>query len=91
LEAKTREDPAMRIATVSVDFRANLAIYLSLIVGAGGILFDFLHPSGIAIVLGAADGKDGEAVRGWKSGGKPPHSQIKLLVSNNCHAPPTFL
>jgi len=31
----------MRIATVSVDFKANLAVYLSLILRAGGILFDF--------------------------------------------------
>jgi hypothetical protein len=31
----------MRIATVSVDFKANLAVNFSLIVGAGGILFDF--------------------------------------------------
>ena len=41
METNPREDPAMRIATVSVDFKANLAVYLSLIVGAGGILFDF--------------------------------------------------
>ena len=87
MEAKPRKDPAIRITAVSVDFKVRLAVYLSLIVGAGGILFDFQSTPAELIAVG----KDGEAVRGWKSGGKLPHSQIKLIVNNNWHAPHFFV
>lgn len=33
MEAKPREDPAMRIATVSADFKTNLAVRIKFLAG----------------------------------------------------------
>ena len=58
----------MRIATVRVDFKANLAVYLDLTSRNRWYFIRLsIDPSGIDILLMAGDGKDGEAVRDGKA------------------------